>query len=239
MNSGGILSGRQILDSIRTGDIRISPFDWDNPSHVSRVNPASYDLTLGSEVAVYTETTYPDFSCTRFYSNMEAGKEITGIPGERIRPRYIDEDTRTPSQSFMTRRGCLDSAKENEVARYTMEKTGFVLMPGIGYLMHTAERISTDKYVPILDGKSSIGRLFCFVHVTAGYGDPGFDGQYTLEVAVLQPLIVYPGMKFCQIRFHTIIGEVNSYKEKGNYNGVLAEGPVPSRSWKMFDEQKT
>ena len=118
------------------------------------------------------------------------------------------------------------------------DDTGFILMPGVGYLMHTHEKIHTDKYVPILDGKSSIGRLFCFVHVTAGYGDPGFDGQYTLEVAVLQPLIVYPGMRFCQIRFHTLVGDVDSYQKNGSYKGELAEGPIPSRSWKMFDGPK-
>jgi dCTP deaminase len=233
--NGGILSGRSILDAIQKGDIKISPFDVENPECLKRINPASYDLTLGREVAVYTETTLANFEYESYYSSIEFDKHITGIPGERVRPRheYLER-----TNSFIVPRGCLDAAKENEVSRYQMEDTGFILMPGVGYLMHTQERISTDKYVPVLDGKSSIGRLFCFVHVTAGYGDPGFDGQYTLEVAVLQPLIVYPGMRFCQIRFHTLVGEVDSYKVKGNYKGELAEGPVPSRSWKMFDGQK-
>ena len=236
MQAGGILSGRAILEAIKEGDIKISPFDAKDPECLKRVNPASYDLTLGREVAVYTETTNANFSYESYYSSMEFGKHITGLPGERVRPNH--QYTERTDTSFTVRRGCLDAAQENEVVRYKMEDTGFILMPGVGYLMHTQERISTDKYVPILDGKSSIGRLFCFVHVTAGYGDPGFDGQYTLEVAVLQPLVVYPGMRFCQIRFHTLVGEVDSYKERGNYKDKLAEGPVPSRSWKMFDGKK-
>jgi len=205
------------------GDITITPFDPENIEYESRINPASYDLTLGNEVAVYTATNSVDFRAVR----------SDGIPGTRIHPKNRFDP-------FYARQGenCLDAAKQNEVARYTMDKHGFVLMPGVGYLMHTAERIHTDKYVPIIDGKSSIGRLFCFVHVTAGYGDPGFDGQYTLEVVVMQPLVVYPGMRFCQMRFHTIVGKVDSYQKKGHYKGELAEGPIPSQSYKMFDERR-
>jgi len=212
MIHGGILSGTSILNAIMGGDINISPFDPEKLEFESRVNPASYDLTLGNQVAVYKATTVDDFS--------PAGEKM--LFGAKIRPRT---------------EGYLDVSKPNDVTRFTMGNQGMILMPGVGYLMHTAERIHTDKYVPIIDGKSSIGRLFCFIHVTAGYGDPGFDGQYTLEVVVMQPLRVYPGMRFCQMRFHTLVGKVDSYKKKGNYQGELAEGPVPSRSWKMFEDE--
>jgi dCTP deaminase len=105
--------------------------------------------------------------------------------------------------------------------------------------MHTAERIVTDSFVPVLDGKSSLGRLFMQVHATAGYGDPGFDGQYTLEVTVTQPVVIYAGMRFCQIRFHTLVGfQRTSYQAKGHYIGPLAEGPVASMSWKQFAEER-
>lgn len=66
---------------------------------------------------------------------------------------------------------------------------GMALHPNVGYLMHTVERVATKKYVPVLDGKSSLGRLFMKIHETAGYGDPGFDGQYTLEVTVMYPFL--------------------------------------------------
>jgi dCTP deaminase len=107
------------------------------------------------------------------------------------------------------------------------------LEPNVGYLMHTIERVHTKKYVPVLDGKSSIGRLFMKVHETAGYGDAGFDGQYTLEVTVVHPLRVYPGMRIAQMRFHTILGEVQKLYA-GNYTGEAAKGPVPSRAWRQF-----
>lgn len=112
------------------------------------------------------------------------------------------------------------------------------LEPGKLYLLHTAERIWTRSYVPVLDGKSSIGRLGVCVHLTAGYGDPGFDGQYTLEVTAVYPTRIYAGMRFCQMRFHELAGSFVDYASKGNYQGEHASGPVPSRVWKQFEESK-
>jgi dCTP deaminase len=127
----------------------------------------------------------------------------------------------------------MDSKAPQKVLEFEMHPDrGFVLLKGIGYLMHTAERVRTGHYVPVLDGKSSIGRLFIAVHVTAGYGDTGFDGQYTLEVTAQHPVVVYPGMRFCQIRFHTTVGDVQPYH--GNYTGEASMGPVPSRAYNQF-----
>lgn len=121
-------------------------------------------------------------------------------------------------------------------AGYEMTSVGFLLQPGRLYLMHTVERVWTESFVPVLDGKSSVGRLGIHVHVTAGYGDPGFDGQYTLEVVAHQYVVVYPGMRFCQMRFHEISGAHESYRAMGNYRGELAAGPVPSQVWRQFEK---
>lgn len=130
-------------------------------------------------------------------------------------------------------RGLDPKRKETlEVASFEIPEEGYQLNPGRLYLMHTIERIRTDHFVPIVDGKSSIGRLGVFVHVTAGYGDPGFDGQYTLEVLVTYPTRVYVGMKFAQIRFHSIQGDVQLYQ--GSYRGEFSEGPQPSQVWRQF-----
>lgn len=130
----------------------------------------------------------------------------------------------------------LDARKDNSVTRFKIPEEGEVLTPGVLYLMHTLERVHTKHFVPVLDGKSSIGRLGIKVHETAGYGDPGFDGQYTLEVTCVHPVRVYAGMRFCQMRFHTMVGEVKLYGHRSNYTGVLAQGPVPSRSFKQFEQ---
>ena len=128
----------------------------------------------------------------------------------------------------------IDDVREGQLTRRLKidPVLGIVLRPGVGYLMHTRERTATYKYVPIIDGKSSIGRRFVIVHATAGYGDPGFDGQWTLEVMSLcNPIRLYAGMRIAQIRFETIAGEVER-TYNGNYQG--SEGPVPSRSARQF-----
>lgn len=210
----GVLSGKKIIEEVDAGRISISPFVRKN------VNPASVDLTLGKKVSVYRDTVYGGF--TKDHEN--------GISGEFLQPT-----THHPASYYNNNH--LDAKKQNQTLDFTLENgEGIFLKPGIGYLMHTAESVWTESFVPILDGKSSIGRLFAMVHVTAGYGDPGFKGQYTLEVLVTHPVILYVGMKICQMRFHTISGEHTSYQETGSYKGNLAEGPIPSQSYRMFQK---
>ncbi len=43
-----------------------------------------------------------------------------------------------------------------------------------------------------------------FIHVTAGFGDVGFCGYWTLEIFVVQPLVIYPDVEVCQIYYHDI-----------------------------------
>jgi dCTP deaminase len=126
----------------------------------------------------------------------------------------------------------LDPKKDNPTTSFKMGPEGYILKPGIGYLMHTKEVVGTNKYVPAIDGKSSIGRLFVLVHVTAGLGDPGFNGQYTLEVLTTYPIRLYPGMRICQVRFFTIRGEIDLYK--GHYQGDTAKGAVSSHAYEQF-----
>lgn len=116
----------------------------------------------------------------------------------------------------------------------SIPEEGVVLRPGELYLMHTAERVHTKKFVPVLDGKSSIGRLGVLIHVTAGYGDPGFDGQYTLEVVVVHPVRLYAGMRIGQMRFHTLVGAPVDYRSAGHYTKEHAKGPVPSQAHLQF-----
>ena len=217
--NAGILSGNAIAAAVADGDIQIDPFNR------KQLNPASYDVTLGDEVCVYTDQVYVE-EIDVFRGSDYRGNEIVlldSIAAPSLLHGYV------PSGN-----GVLDAKKKNPTKTVKMSRDGFLLKPGIGYLLHTAERIKTDVFVPIIDGKSSIGRLFITVHVTAGYGDPGFDGQYTLETVVTHPVIIYPGMRFGQVRFHTMLGVPDLYKEHGNYVGSDATGPVPSKSWRQF-----
>jgi len=80
----------------------------------------------------------------------------------------------------------------------------FIVHPGEFILGSTVERIALgDDLVARLEGKSSLGRLGLIVHATAGYVDPGFDGNITLELSNVAnlPIRLYPGMKVGQISF--------------------------------------
>src|SRR6202162_5739684 len=82
----------------------------------------------------------------------------------------------------------LDMCKPNRVRRITIPPEGLVLGPSQLYLGRTVERTETHKLVPMIEGRSSIGRLGLFVHVTAGFGDVGFCGYWTLEMFAVQPV---------------------------------------------------
>ena len=105
----------------------------------------------------------------------------------------------------------LDMKRDNPSRRIRIPPEGLVLEPGRLYLGRTVERTRTENLVPMLEGRSSIGRLGIFVHVTAGFGDVGFSGFWTLEIHCIQPVRVYSGVEVCQIYYHTLEGEYGSY----------------------------
>ena len=105
----------------------------------------------------------------------------------------------------------LDMAKANRVRRLTIPPEGLVLGPSQLYLGRTVERTETHNYVPMIEGRSSVGRLGLFVHVTAGFGDVGFCGYWTLEMFAVQPVRIYPGVPICQIFYHEICGAITEY----------------------------
>lgn len=118
----------------------------------------------------------------------------------------------------------LDMKKQHTTTMITMPEDGFVLEPGKLYLGRTVEYTSTQNYVPMLEGRSSIGRLGLFVHITAGFGDVGFKGFWTLEIMCAQPIRIYPNVEICQIFYHTIEGDFDLYNSNKyqNNRGIQA-----------------
>jgi dCTP deaminase len=112
----------------------------------------------------------------------------------------------------------LDMAKANRVRRIEIPEEGLVLSPHQLYLARTAERTVTHNLVPQIEGRSSVGRLGLFVHVTAGFGDVGFAGYWTLEMFAVHQVKIYPGVPICQIFYHEICGEIEEYSSKYQHN---------------------
>ena len=111
----------------------------------------------------------------------------------------------------------LDMKKPNSTVSIVMPSEGILLQPGKLYLGRTVEYTKTNGFVPMLEGRSSLGRLGVSIHATAGFGDVGFAGYWTLEIHCVQPVRVYPYTEVCQIYYHTIHGKYENYAD-GKYN---------------------
>lgn len=112
-----------------------------------------------------------------------------------------------------------------------------LLKAGEFVLASTFETVSLPNNVcGSFAGKSSLARLGLGVHVTAGFIDPGFTGQITIELANVNsvPIILYPGMKIGQIVFQEMTEPADvPYGEAGNsYQGQ--RGPTPYRGHRSF-----
>ncbi len=129
----------------------------------------------------------------------------------------------------------LDMKKPNQFHTISIPAEGVLIEPGRLYLGRTLEYTATDNLVPMLEGRSSVGRLGLFVHITAGFGDVGFKGFWTLEIMCAQAIKIYAGVEICQIFYHTIEGEYDSY-EKGKYQNNT--GIQPSFLFKDFSKKQ-
>lgn len=99
---------------------------------------------------------------------------------------------------------------KNPTKEVVIPESGLLLKPGELYLGSTNEEAGSDIYVPMLEGRSSLGRLGVYIHVTAGVGDVGFKKRWTLELTVVKPVIIYPNIRVGQVMFHTAKGNTNT-----------------------------
>jgi dCTP deaminase len=129
----------------------------------------------------------------------------------------------------------LDMKRQNATEAMRIPADGMIFEPGRLYLARTVEYTETHGFIPMIEGRSSIGRLGMCIHVTAGFGDVGFCGYWTLEIFVLQPIRVYPFTPVCQVYYHTVSENhipYSSNKYQGNA-GIQA-----SQLWRDFEEGK-
>tara|TARA_B110000438_G_scaffold256734_1_gene264371 strand:+ start:458 stop:1042 length:585 start_codon:yes stop_codon:yes gene_type:complete len=118
----------------------------------------------------------------------------------------------------------------------------FILHPGEFVLGSTLEKITIpSNMVARIEGKSSLGRLGLLIHSTAGFVDPGFDGNLTLELANVSrlPITLYYGMRIGQISFQQMLSEAErpygSPELKSRYQGQI--DPTQSRVFEDFEKQ--
>lgn len=218
----GMLSGKEIERQRGAGRLVIEPA-------LPGPNPNSFNLRLGEQILLYKKTE----PLLRWWENQYAHwyfKKLSDplltyqAPASVYGPQPLIEP--------------LDMAVEEETLALTIpayehgriERGGLLLYPGMLYLGHTLEYTETKGYVPCIEGRSSVGRLGMQIHVTAGFGDCQFRGDWCLEITVMHALRVYSGVAVCQIAYQTLEGEETPYA--GRYQDQ--RGPKPSGLWKDF-----
>lgn len=133
----------------------------------------------------------------------------------------------------------IDPSREQKLLTRLVEvarEDSFVLHPGEFALACTLETVTlSDSLAARLEGKSSLGRLGLLTHSTAGFIDPGFSGQVTLELsnAATLPIVLWPGMRVGQLCVMSMTSSVQRPYGAGasgsRYHGQ--HGPTASRSW--------
>ncbi len=155
--------------------------------------------------------------------------EITISPfcPENLSPNSIDVTLNKNLLVYTLENGELDMKRENPTRHLEIPEEGLVLQPGTLYIGMTNESAISNRYIPMFEGRSSIGRLGINTHITAGFGDIGWgfekdaEGKticnyptWTLEIAVVHPVRVYPNVRIGQVYFVEPKGEIEWYSGK-------------------------
>lgn len=134
--------------------------------------------------------------------------QIDPLGADAIQPSSVDLRLAAQFRVFLNHTRAIIDVKQDlsdltEIVEIGEDQV-FILHPGEFVLGSTLERVQVaDDLVARIEGKSSLGRLGLLIHSTAGFVDPGWNGQLTLELSNVAslPITLYPNMKIGQISF--------------------------------------
>lgn len=173
-------------------------------------------------------------------SGIEAGEiHISPFDPKHLSPNSYDV-TLSPQLLVydLSEKGYLDMQNPTPTRTLVIPEEGLILEPNVLYIGSTNETATSHRYIPMFEGRSSIGRLGINTHITAGFGDLGWGYEkteagleclyptWTLEIAVVHPVKVYPNRRVGQVYFVEPKGEIEHYQ--GKYSRQKA--PQPSLS---------
>ncbi|MDE3230048.1 MAG: dCTP deaminase [Chloroflexota bacterium] len=172
---------------------------------------------------------------------------ITPAPDleSQLQPASLDLRLGYDFQTFnYTRQALIDPADPTtfeQLTSLTQLRDGerFLVHPGEFVLATTLERIEIpNDLLARLEGRSSIGRLGIVIHSTAGYLDPGFQGQITLEISNLGRIAValYPSMRICQVAFEEMSSPARS--GYGERHGAKYQGQRAATASRLFEDNE-
>ena len=192
------LSDATIREMVQMNRLGIEPFD---PNHIQ---PASYDLTLLGD------------------------DEVILVPLHWYLAQAVQELTN--SLVYFAQTGYAQQKPNYESLRNEIARIHDTYSPQSAFsLLSTKEVITLPGDIKAdVHGRSSLARKGLFIHVSAGFIDPGFSGQITLECINVsgEPITLLSGDRVAQICFYTLDGE-----SKKPYDGRYQHqrGPTESR----------
>ncbi len=172
---------------------------------------------------------------------------IEPFHSECVQPSSIDIHLSSKFLVFNTAQHAVIDVRERQDGLMNMvevkDSEPFILHPGEFVLGSTAERVKMPNDIAgRIEGKSSLGRLGLLIHSTAGFIDPGWNGNLTLELSNVSPLPIklFPDMKIGQISFMRMTTEVDNPYGSGNLNSKYQgqEGPNESKFYQNFQSKK-
>jgi dCTP deaminase len=216
-----ILSDKTILQEMEAGNIIIDEFKQEH------LNPNSVDLTLAPLMKIYPKK----------YINVNSYNELPSYIKESSVQTVIVPST-TASFEYRYEKP-LDPREKQEIIEFIIPDEGFVLVPNEVYLYACNERIGCKKNICAqVQAKSSLGRLGLDIVIgPAGFIDTGFEGSLVLELRATRPIIVYPNMKICQIKFERVEGDIlEAYDAKSGSKYMNQVGVQESLMHKNFKQ---
>lgn len=239
---GGMLTGAEIERQIKKGNIKIYPYD------PSCLNPNSYNLKLHPQLLIYKRNSeranvYPNTHTLIGFENNDIkqisqksdiaadSEQIEILTGHAATSRIdsvADSLTNMINKKFdhinsmpiidSNNLPSIDMMRKNETIEFEIPEEGYVLQPGVLYIGRTVETTFTNKFIPMINGRSSGGRLGISIHICAGFGDIGFNGTWTLEITCVEPVRIYPNVPIAQVCYFKPCGKVKTLYT-GRYNG--------------------
>jgi len=122
-----------------------------------------------------------------------------------------------------------DLTKEPPCVEVPVSGGRLILDGGGCYLATHNEYVGASNLIMMLHGRSTLARYFVSIHETAGFGDVGYRGHWTMEIYPKRDIVLYVGMRIAQISFHLPVGKIDL-----RYHGRYVTGksvpmlPVPN-----------
>ena len=226
---GGILTGMEIIKQCKEGRIEIDPLLEAN------VGPNSVDVRLADRLAIYIDN--DGFPIDSHGLSSKVSRELGYLRRDCDSLESVDlSEGLARIQANLDRLGqVIDSKKgtpgaltEKNLHWIDIPPQGVVLLPGVPYLGMTMECVGSEHYVPIMEGRSTCGRLFLSPYHSAGFGDLGFIGTWTLEITAMFATRVYPGQRIAQLGFWEPSGSreiMYGEMDRSKYQGQMSPTP--------------